>query len=350
MVESVITRIPATRIPAEAIARLRDAQAKRDAAQDATIVAAGEEVAARFVAQHRRIVVPEVQEKLRLRGAELRLPGDASLEAKTRRLAAQRAYAAELGVDLAALDRMRADFAAQTEVVSALGRTGGIELTWKGQSEDTERASAKRNYDGWWDPGYSWSSSRPGDFAIWNADTYFDPITNRAGSHIRFRQRETGDKTTCSMSWRNGYMVLYTPSISGNVVVDIDLACQISKFFIDTDNEPGSSACSVQLTQSVQIEFYNSWADDFPVETRVEHITATGTSNPENWQDFTAVPAWKLLHARMPSFKSYQAGHQLAIFVSIRNQATGIKLDDTRLTAGVNAAYYLDDTVVSRLI
>lgn len=341
---------PITSIPAEAIARLQDAQMERDKAQAQRIVAAGEEVAARFRAEQRRIVVPEVQEKLRLRGAELRLPEDAGLKAKTRRLAAQRAFAAELGVDLVALDRMQADFAAQAEAVSALERTGGVELTLKGQSEDTDRASAKRNYDGWWDPGYAWSSSRPGDFAIWNADTYFDPVTNRAGNHIRFRQRETGDKTTCSMIWRNGYMVLYTLSGSGPIVVDIDLTCQISKFFIDTDNEPGSSACNVQLTQSVQIEFYNSWADAVPVETRVEHITATGTSNPENWQDSTAVPAWKLLHARIPSFKSYQAGAQLAIFVSIRNQASGIKLDDTRLTAGVNAAYYLDDIIVSRLV
>ncbi|MGK5558117.1 hypothetical protein ACSNOI_41585 [Actinomadura kijaniata] len=339
-----------TGIPAEAIEHLRAVQAERDAAQNERFVAAGEQVAARFAAEQRKIVTPEAQERLRRRGSELRLPENAGLDAKNRRAAAMRAYATELGVDLVALDRMRADFAEQARALNELERTGGVELTWRGQGEDTERTSDKRNYDGWWDPGYSWSSSRPGDFAIWNADSYFDPVTNRTGSHIRYRQRETGDKTTCSMSWRNGYMVLYTPSVTGGVVVDIDLACQISRFFIDTDNEPGSSACDVSLTQSVQIEFYHSWADAVPVETRIEHIAVTGTSNPENWQDYVAVPAWKLLHARIPSFKTYQAGHQLAIFVSTRNQATGIKLDDTRLTAGVNAAYYVDDIVVSRLV
>ncbi|MBW8482155.1 hypothetical protein [Actinomadura parmotrematis] len=332
-----------TTVPPEAIEHLREVQAAQDRADAERTAKAGALVAARFAAERRHIVPPEIDAALAESAAARRLPEDAPIEDRLARYAAQRARAAELGVDLVALDRLRAAFAAEAERAAAPQTAGALDLARRpGERRAPVPSDAKVDYNGSWDPGPTWYSTDQSNFSVWNADTYFDTVTNRAGNHIQFRQRATDDNDSCAMSWRNGYMVLYTPPALRNLIIDVDLVPQISRFFVDTDNEPGSSACNVQLHQLLHVEVYSSWADAVPQETTAGILSSTGTSNPEAWIDSEAFPPWSLWTGTVTTQRSYPPGHTLAIFVAIRNQASGIKLDDTRLTAGVNAAWYMD--------
>lgn len=254
----------ATAIPPEALERIRRTQGERDAAEVERGVTAYKPLVARFTAEQRKIVPVELDEKLKVHVAKNRLPEDASVEDRRGRAEAQRKYAAELGIDLAALDRMRQDFATQAVKLGTLPDLGDIEVT--DLADGRRPTTDARVYNGSWDPGPTWSSTKPGSFAVWNADSYFDPATNRAGSHIRFRQRETDDNTIVSMAWRNGYMVLHTPSSTSRVRMEVDLTKEFSRYFIDTDNEPGNSSCNVLLQQAVRVEIYSSWADEIPQE------------------------------------------------------------------------------------
>ncbi|MFG2001781.1 hypothetical protein ACGFNU_21785 [Spirillospora sp. NPDC048911] len=335
-------------IPATALDHMRETMAARDAAQAERIVAAGQAVVERFEAERLKIVPAELQKRLRAHAAEHRLAEDADLEARLRRSARQRAYMAEIGVDLVALDRMRADFAEQAGAVAALPGMGDAEVSIvPGEGRALEEGDASLvAYDGNWDPGPAWGSSRPGDFAVWNQESFWAPTINRAGSHIRFRQRETGDNSWAWMSWRNGYMRLFTLPAARPLVVDVDVTCEHSRFFIDTDDEPGGSGCRVELSQSVQVEVYSNWADSVPQETVSGLLASTGTTSTENWQDFEAVPAWSKRKVRVNSQKTYAGGQQVAVFASIMNFANGARLNDTRLTAGVDAAWIIDNITV----
>ena len=339
-----------TATASKAVDHLRRTQKAQDDAELTRISAENERLAQRFAGEKQKIVSMEIDQKLKDRAAAHRLPEDASREERQRRHAQQMAYAAEIGVDLAALNRMRADFGAQARKINALPYQGDFALSMlPGSRQEPELATAKRNYNGSWDPGWQTLATNASKFSVWNADTYFDTVTNRAGSHIRFRQRETDDYDTATMWWRNGYMVLYTPATLRHLVIDVALVPQISRFFIDTDNEPGSSSCTVQLHQSIRVEVYSDWSDAVPQEITVGQLSYTGTSNPEAWIDSQAFQPWSQWNARVTTQRQYAAGNTLAIFVSEMNYASGVKLDDTRLTAGVNAAWYLDNIVVSPL-
>jgi hypothetical protein len=335
-----------TKIPPEAIERLQRAQAERNQAETKRICTEGEKVTDRFRGEWLRIVPVELYEKLKARAAERRLPEDASPQEQRRRWEEQRAYATELGVDLAALDRMRAAFS--TEVAKITGRSDiqKCELTRLPDKVDAASVplGAKREYNGWWDPGWSWYSSRPQDFAVWNADSYFDPVTNRSGNYIKFRQRETGDNTVASMLWHNGYMVFYTPPKQAGMTIEVDITCQISRFFVDTDNEPGVSHCDVEVAQDLYVEVYNSWADTDPMQITSGGLTWWNTTDPEDWApEGDQFPQWSTWRAKVNTWQVCPPGKPLAFYFAIRNRAHGFKLDDTRLTAGVNAAWYFDD-------
>jgi hypothetical protein len=73
---------------------------------------------------------------------------------------------------------------------------------------NTQRSQSQAlAFDGWWDGGISWHSSRPSKFAVWNAESI--TIRPAAGSNIKFRQSETDNFDDAYMTSHGGYMRLF---------------------------------------------------------------------------------------------------------------------------------------------
>lgn len=190
-----------------------------------------------------------------------------SKEERIRRRASNRAYAADLGVDLAALARLGADFRQRFQelhksrlVIHSDNRV----VTLPDQQESAPKRAA--GWAGTWDPGYEYYTSHASQFAIWNAGSYYNPASSRTGSNIRFRQRETDNFDNAWLNWRNGYMVFYTMPTTAHIMVTVTLTYMFSHHFIDTDNEPGDSECQVMVGQWVGAEIFSDWSDGLPQE------------------------------------------------------------------------------------
>lgn len=326
-------------------AEMRQARDARDEAERARITAAAQPVLERFRAEQSKLVTPDVQRRLREHAAGLRLPDDAGVEERRRRAATQRAYAAQLGVDLVALDRMRADFGRQCDAILP-GASPPAPASRAPQADALQAV----NWNGWWDAGFYWYSSHASQFALWDTVSYHNLGTSRAGSHIRFRQRETDDSDIAYLTSHNGFMIWYTPFVTDGIVLEMDLRCHVSRYFIDTDNEPGNSSCHVKVQQWLVAEWYRSWSDASPIE-HVDGFLENPRSSTdlEEWVDEQMTPPGSLrTNMRVFSGRKYPPGQPVAIYIGVSNRANAFSLNDTRCTLGVDGGWYIERLTIKR--
>lgn len=328
-------------VPSDAVDRIRTAQRLRAEAETARIRTETQALRDHFLAEKLTLIPADVDRRLRERAAANRLPEGASQEERRRLRAAQLDHAVELGVDLAAMDRMRADFGRRAKAIRARNVPGEVEVIALPDREIPAVAPLSTAWDGSWDQGSQAWSSRGSQFAIHNAQSYFDPQSGRAGSHIRFRQRQTGDDDSAGMSWTNGYMVLYTPPRTAQLLIDIYLTCAFSRHFIDTDNEPGNSGCHVSVNQNVVAEIYRSWSHPAPEEhVYPAELADDDTIDLEEWIDHSPIGPGATRKVTLRTDTVFQAGSTIAVYVGLLNEANADYLNDTRVTAGVDAAWH----------
>jgi hypothetical protein len=344
------TRERTTPVPRDVQDRLQDAVRARRLADEQARDAGAAALLQEFARTRTAIITPEVDDRLRAHAAGARLPEGAGTEERRRRNAQQRRYAAELGVDLGALDRWREDFgrrsAALLAAPHAVAENRVVEAPEAGAAV---AGTAGLTWNGYWDPGYWWSSTDASDFSIWNAQSHFDPAAGRVGSHVRFRQRESDDHDTAQLGWANGYMVIFKMPRTGRLQVEVSLRCDFSHHFIDTDNEPGNSSCSVYAGQYLQADIYNDWSDSTPVMATSQHqLAVNATTKLEEWVDGAPVQpgAHRTVYLHSPSSVNLPVDFDFAIWVAESNIAHAVKLNDTRATVGVNASWVINDITV----
>ncbi len=336
-----------TGVPADVVERVRKAQQARDRADKDRMAKASIALRERYRAERSKVVPAEVEAKLATFASAWRAKHGATLnhEEQARRRAEELAFAAEQGVDVAALARLTDDFATRFGTVMLPRVATDSEVT----ELPAGQASAEQRVGGWngeWDPGYEYWTTNAGHTSIWNAESYWLPSHSRVGSNIRYRSTKTDDSDDVSLKWRNGYMVLYTPPRTARLFVDIFLTCLLNHFFVDTDDEPGTSSCNVRVGQYASAEIYSNWADELPVGTVSSSTLAqNGTTSTERWLDYSPVAPAARRHVRVYSSAAFPAGFPVAVFASERNEAVSW-LNDTRVTAGVNAAWVMDDVRV----
>lgn len=337
-----------TAVPADVADRMRNALAEQHRAEQEKHNAEITALQRRFAAQRALIVPRELDEKLRAHAAAKRLPEDASVEDRRRRFAAQTRYATEIGVDTAALTRWREDFGREAQRLAVPPHLSSENTVVDSTGEALKPSGLV--FNGSWDPGYSAWSSHSSQFAIWNAQSYFDPANARAGSNIKFRQRETDDSDNAGMQWPNGYMVLYTMPRTGRLQIRVDMTCDFSRHFIDCDNEPGNSSCKVQAFQAVYASIYNDWSDEVPVmNTSGIVLEDDYSTDEEEWIDWSPIPAGasRTVYLHSATTPSLPVGFDFAIWVAQLNYAEAIKLNDTRATIGVNASWVINNITVT---
>lgn len=339
-----------TAVPADVAGRMRNALAEQHRAEQEQRNDETTAVQRRFAVQRASIVPRHLDEELRARAAATRLPEDASVEDRRRRAADQTRYASEIGVDTAALARWRESFGREARRLAVPPHLSSENRVVESSAGALEPLSL--SFHGSWDPGSSWYSSHSSQFAIWNALSYFDPANARAGSDIKFRQRETDDSDNARLQWANGYMVLYTMPRTGRLEIKVDMTCDFSRHFIDTDNEPGNSSCSVVAFQGVYASIFNDWSDEFPVmNTTGAALADDGTTDLEEWIDYSPIPAGasRTVYLHSATTPSLPVGFDFAIWVAQENYAEAIKLNDTRATVGVNASWVINNITVRTL-
>jgi hypothetical protein len=339
-----------TTVPADVADRMRNALAEQHRAEQEKRNAEVTALQRRFTRQRAAIVSRELDEKLRAHAAANRLPEDAPIEDRRRRAADQARYATEIGVDTAALARWRGDFRREARRLAVPPHLSSENTA----TDSTGEALQPRGlaFNGSWDPGYTSYSSHPSQFAIWNAQSYFDPASARAGSHIRFRQRETDDDDEAWMQWPNGYMVLYTMPRTARLQIRVDMTCDFSFHHVDNDNEPGTSSCSVVAWQGVFGHIYNDWSDAEPVmHTSGAELALDSTTDESENIDVAPIPAGasRTVYLHSPTTPSLPVGFDFAIWVAQVNVANAIHLDDTRSTVGVNASWVINNISVTTI-
>jgi hypothetical protein len=333
-----------TGLPTDAEERVRRAQAARDEERRTRATSALAKLHERYRAERSRLISPELARRLREYADTHRLPPDAkpSIEERARRRAAENAFAAEQGLDLAALNRLQDDFHRQGELLTAPTPAHDSEVSELPASERPRLARAA-GFAGWWDPGYTLYTTRPNHTEVWNAESYFQTQYGRSGSHMRYRLRKSDDSDSVDMQWRNGFMVPYTPPVNGYLWIDLYLTHVFCNLFIDTDNAPGWSYAGVYAWQYGSAEIYWNWSDDEPADLRLSaQVAHVNTKKLEDWIDVWPVAAGYRQRVRLYSNVWFPAGHTLAVF-GTTHQRLFAHVDDERVTSAVNAAAYVDE-------
>jgi hypothetical protein len=324
-------------VPADAMDRIRRARAARDEAERARVTAALAELRLEHVRDAAAILPPEIRQKLRDGTGPLPPEARRDQDARARLRAATRQLAADLGVDVAALDRLRSSTRARFAAILAPPAPA------RGQVRDLpEQADlAPQTFTSWggWDAGY-WSGSTSSNVQWDHNDSYYDLGSSRTGGHVRFRLRKTDSDDTVFLQRDNGFLVNYTMPATAPLRVEVDMTSAFGNHFVDTDDEWGTSDCWVETREDVLVDIYWDWNDWTPDSHSEGFITWSYTADTEHWIDGYPFPPGRRRTAILYPNAAFPAGHTVLVYVAMRPKAYAW-LNDVSVTAGVNAAWYV---------
>lgn len=346
------SELTSTIAPEDIVERVREVRRLRQEEEKARISRELEAVKERFRAERAALIPSDVERKLREYRAAHR-PADpraVTEEDRPRLRSEYYAHAMSLGVDIPAVRRMQADFGAAVDAVTAVRQDGSAEVSeWFPREAEPEAATAAAlGYDGSWDEGQFFYTTRPNRTTIHKAQTYFDHVS-KVGSHVRVSMWDTDNHDAAVLSWTNGYMRLFTMPFTGFVRAEMFLRGIHSKHYIDTDDEWGSSSCTVRASQYAIGEIYWDWSSPLPVS----YLNTTLISQSWTKQEEKVINETPYLtglgvnrHVMMHSYVWLPAGHTFAVYVGLMNEGN-MKLNDVGATVGVDAAWRLHDLRVT---
>ena len=155
--------------PPDVVERVREAQRLRYAEEETRIARELQAVKDRSRSERAVLIPADVEQLLREYRQAHRPPDGATVtEEERQRLGNEvRAFAMSLGVDVPAVCRMQADSEAAYTAVLQPRQTGEVQVSeW---SPLTSQVATNQTFDGWWDVGQSFSTTRPSHTSIWNA-------------------------------------------------------------------------------------------------------------------------------------------------------------------------------------
>jgi len=316
----------------------------RLAAEEAATKNQLEALNAGYRRERARLIPAETQRRLAAFSAANPLPSEARHDATARgqRRAVTRAYARELGVDLAAVDRLRTDTVNRFAAIVNPSQSSRSEIRDLPDEPAVPRSQLFTGWNSYWDTGAYYTSRSSSTY--WDHDTsYFDAAASRTGAHVRFRLRRTDSNDT---AWRyrdNGFMVYYTMPTTAVLRIEMDLIASFGNYFIDTDDEFGVSHCHVHVGEYAIADVYWDWWNDTLPASHSEGAMMYGYSVvSEYWLDTNPFPPGRRRTAILYTNVVFPAGYTVAVFAATRAKPYAW-LDDVSVTAGVNAAWYVRD-------
>jgi hypothetical protein len=334
-----------TDLPADAVERVMRARAAREeaAAEQAkrTIAAIREEHR-----RHRAAILPaDVERALREHHVaaprDSRVPHDAE---RLRRREAERARAASLGVDLAALARLTAD---TRERIAAVVRPPAVDGAVTPLPDDAapphvaDLAVAAAPWHGSWDVGTSWWSTA-GHRTTWLVDqSNYLPSANRSGSNLMFSHRQSDGDDDVFAQHTSGFLLNYTMPFTGRLSMTFATTRAFGRFFCDNDDEPGWSDCWTEAGEYGVAEVYWDW-NDWEADAAGGQLLIGGvlTDDTEAWIDSPGIFPGSSRSVQLKTDVTFPQGHTVLVFMATR-QAMLASLNDVSTTLGVDGAWYV---------
>jgi hypothetical protein len=207
----------------------------------------------------RRTALLGAENEAKLRGYTASHKGDSG--AAEERVAASLAFARDLRVDVEALVRLNQE--SSEKIAAVLDRPLSTESTMA-VAPPTPSATVYTSWGSWESGSYIDYWSCDGYTAA--AASYLDPPISQNGGIMALQVTDAGDHAGV-LSWReNGFLVEYTPPISGRLIVSAYLSCVMDDHFISTWDEWGWSSFTGKTREEGIFETYSDWDDWSPNE------------------------------------------------------------------------------------
>lgn len=304
---------------------------------------------ARIAREHatRRTALLGADNEARLRAyvATHRTGGPATNERDSEeRRAASMVFARDLGIDIAALQRLDAEFSDRIAAVVERPTSSP-----ESSAAVAEPAPTSAVYTSWgsWDTGSQvkfWGCT--GKKVV--SQSYLNPAISQTGGHNALKVIDPGD-IAGTWSWReNGFLVDYTPPASGRLIVTAYLQCVIDDHFISTWDEWGWSSFKGQTREFGVVETYSNWDDysaDDEFHTTFVHGLSTkaidGGSGIVQMAPQGQARAWAAV-----SGKTVAGGVPMLIYVATAQRAHAT-CNDVETFIGVNSAWRVNKIVIN---
>jgi hypothetical protein len=330
-------------LPPDVHERLRAAHAERQAAAETRTENELKALSARYRSERATMIPEDTGRALREYADRHRLPeiGRKDQAERERFRLSNLAHAQELGVDLGALGRLRAEHRRRFERIVTGARTGQGEVSEPASEHPIVTAATQTFFKPWhgsWDQG-SWSSTTDPGSTTWTNTSYWE-AHNRVGANIGFNRRPSDNDDGASITHSSGNMVEFVMPRTGGLEIGIGLTRAFGNHFIDTDDEFGPSSCDVWTTESAVAEVYWDW-NDWTADSHVERALAqVHASSPEQWVDTNPVPPNTFRSASLydPSVV-FPAGHAVVVYAGVQ-ESVWAHVDDVSVRASVNSAWY----------
>ena len=341
--DRVAERLSASQLPEDVEKRIRTSRTEQAALDEARVQSGLMALRERYRAGRMKLISMEIDQKLKEYSVAHRLsePAKYDIAERSRVRAATTAYARELGVDLGAMSRLWEETCRELENIVATPRSGESTIMESVERQPMAEASSQTFFPPWhgsWDQGF-WSSTTDPSSTTWTSQSYWE-WDKRVGSFLGFKRGSADNDDGAYIAHSSGVLVQFTMPRTGSLKVTAGLTRAFGKHFIDTDDEAGWSLCNVQVKESVVAEVYWDW-NDWTADSHVEGLLAhTWTVSSEAWRDTTPIPAGAFRVANLHDKNVvFPAGQTVVIYAGIKEEVYAW-VDDVRVRANANAAWY----------